>query len=62
MGSVRSGSVERLRSISCNRAAETNSAFRSVVTRAKANRVSVYETIQLVLSAGRRVGALPSVE
>ncbi|MSP01170.1 MAG: hypothetical protein EXR07_09010 [Acetobacteraceae bacterium] len=45
----------------CEWGAETYAAFRSVVSTAKANRVSVYDTIRFVLSAGRPAGALGAV-
>jgi transposase len=45
----------------CEWGAETYAAFRSVVSTAKANRVSVYDTIRFVLSAGRPVGTLAAV-
>ena len=37
----------------CEWGAETYAAFRSVVSTAKANRASVYDTIRFVLSATR---------
>jgi transposase len=45
----------------CEWGAETYAAFRSVVSTAKANQVSVYDTIRFVLSAGRPVGAFAAV-
>lgn len=45
----------------CEWGAETYAAFRSVVSTAKANRISVYDTIQFVFSATRTDGALAEV-
>jgi transposase len=44
----------------CEWGAETYAAFRSVVSTAKANRVSVYDTIRFVLSAGRPTVGTPA--
>jgi len=45
----------------CEWGAETYAAFRSVVSTAKANRASVYDTIRFVLSAKRSDAAMPAV-
>ncbi len=45
----------------CEWAPETYAAFRSVVSTAKANRASVYDTIRFVLSAKRAVGPVAGV-
>jgi transposase len=45
----------------CEWGAETYAAFRSVVSTAKANRASVLDTIQFVLSAKRTEEPLPGV-
>ena len=45
----------------CEWGAETYAAFRSVVSTAKANRASVYDTIRFVLSAKRYHVAMPAV-
>jgi transposase len=45
----------------CEWGAETYAAFRSVVSTAKANRASVYETVRFVLSAKRSNLAMPAV-
>ena len=45
----------------CEWGAETYAAFRSVVSTAKANRASVYDTIRFVLSAKRPDVAMPAV-
>ncbi len=45
----------------CEWGAETYAAFRSVVSTAKANRASVYDTIRFVLSAKRYDVAMPAV-
>jgi transposase len=44
----------------CEWGAETYAAFRSVVSTAKANRASVYDTIRFVLSARRPHAAMPA--
>ena len=45
----------------CEWGPETYAAFRSVVSTAKANGTSVYDTIQFVLSAKRPVEVMPGV-